>query len=893
MANTASSESAVKDTPMMRQYKAAKEKHPHALLFFRMGDFYEMFFEDAKVAAKELDLSLTTRDKAKKVPMAGVPVRSMEMYLTRLVRAGHTVAICEQLEDPRDAKGIVERDVVRVVSPGTLIDDGSLVGSEPLFLLAISVDHNFGLAWTDISTGKFLCAESSFENLLDEISRIQPAEVVLPEYHSDEAELHRKVQQIYQDLTQLDIVVSWRMPWTFDSQGGHRMLCEQFKVNTLESYGVEEMPNILAACGGLLDFLHSTQKSSLGQLSDLTLHFSHNHLFLDEATRRTLEIVKNQQDGSRQGTLLSTIDKTVTAMGARRLREWILEPLVDCSAIEARLDAVEELLTNTKVCQDITSTLTGIADMERLAAKLVAGRSGPRDLVALASSLSKVPDLLANLSVLKAAKMTSLNSDLCPHKEFVAHINAALVSDPPLLVKDGGLIRPGFSKEVDELRSLVSGGKDYLAKMQARESERLGVPVKIGFNRVFGYYIELTRSVADHAPDDYIRKQTLKNAERFITPELKEYEHKVLGAEEKLKDKEYFLFEEVRCYAFEFSASILACAKALATLDVFRSLAVLALEENFIRPEFIASEQGQCGDLFIKDGRHPVVEEALSANDFVPNDTRLSHDESRRLAIITGPNMSGKSTYLRQTALIVLLAQMGSFVPASQAKLTLVDRIFTRLGSGDDISRGQSTFMVEMVETANILRHATDRSLLLLDEVGRGTSTFDGLAIAWSVCEHVHNEIKARCVFATHYHQLTDLAAKLDSGVNLNVAVREWGDEIIFLHRIEEGGTDRSYGIHVAQLAGLPINVLSRAKEILKRLESSEEGLSRKILQGQVEKFVEEDQAFIVQSSLFDLIGQENGDDDLIDDLSALDLNELSPIEAWQFLDRVIKAVKK
>ncbi len=881
---------------MMRQFHAAKEQHPNALLFFRMGDFYEMFFDDAKVAAKELGLSLVARDKAKKVPMAGVPVKSMEGYLTRLVRAGHSVAICEQLQDPREAKGIVERGVVRVVSPGTLVDESSLVGSEPLFVLAVDIagGDELGLAWADLSTGAFRCSQCDVQSFAEEVSRIQPAEVLLPEFNSGDNEANYELaQKLQAQLAQADIPVSWRMPWNFDAKNGHRDLCKQLKVATLEAYGIEDSPQIVSACGGLLDFLHDTQKSAVEQLRELSLHRAHQHLLLDDATRRTLEIVRNQQDGSRQGTLLATIDRSGTAMGARLLREWLLEPLLDKDAITARHNAVDEFVVKAEVRQSMANHLSGMSDLERLSAKLASGRSGPRDINSLASALERVPELLNQLTTMDSDELCDLRDKLNPHLPLVKRIRAALCDDPPLLVKEGGLIRDGFNSEVDELRGLAQGGKEYLAAMQQRESERLGVPVKLGFNRVFGYFIELTRGTASKAPEDYIRKQTLKNAERYITPELKEYEQKVLGAEEKLKDLEYDLFELLRTDVVTHAQSIAACAQAIAELDVLQSLATIAVEKRFVRPAFVDADEKSCGVLNIKDGRHPVVEDALLGQAFVPNDTLLADESNRRLAIITGPNMSGKSTYLRQTAIVVLLAQMGSFVPAEQVNMTIVDRIFTRLGSGDDISRGQSTFMVEMVETANILRNASNRSLLLLDEVGRGTSTFDGLAIAWAVCEFTHDKIKARCLFATHYHQLTDLAEKLIAGTNLNVAVREWGDEIVFLHRIEEGGTDRSYGIHVAQLAGLPHEVLGRSQEILRRLENDEEGMSRKILHGHSKNVPQSEQQAVVQPTLFDVVKNNDGDGELLDELESLNLNELPPIEAWQILDRVLRAIKK
>ncbi len=892
----------------MRQFFAAKNKQPDALLFFRMGDFYEMFFEDAKVAAKELGLTLTARDKEREVPMAGVPVRAMEGYLTRLVRAGHTVAICEQLQDPKEVKGIVERDIVRVVTPGTLLEEETLVGSEPLFVLAVHVEvprgkaqteqaldsWRVGLAWADLTTGVFKCATTDLARLPEELARIHPAEVLVAEFPEEEAAAHAAVAKVCACVTQEEIPLARRMPWFFDARNGRRDLCQRLKVATLEAYGIEGRDEILAACGGLLEFLAETQRSSLDQLRDLQLHQAQQHLVLDRVTRRTLEIVRNQQDGGRQGTLLAILDRTGTPMGARLLRDWLLEPLVEEPAIRERQDGVEEFFQDAARRRTAAEALDGLGDLERLAAKLASGRAGARDLLGLARALERVPQLEEALGSAQSSALTRLLAQLDACPGVSARIRQSLVEEPPLFLKDGGLIRDGFSAEVDELRNLARGGKDYLAALQVRESERLGVPVKLGFNRVFGYYIELSRSNAERAPEDYIRKQTLKNAERYITPELKEYEAKVLGAEDKLKELEFRLFEELRDAVRAQVARFFATARALAELDVLQGLAAVAAERRFVRPQFVTAEETCCGVLEIREGRHPVVEAALLEHPFVPNDTLLgdTHGDSTQafLAILTGPNMSGKSTYLRQTALVVLLAQMGSFVPADSARLTLVDRIFTRLGSGDDISRGQSTFMVEMVETANILRFATERSLLLLDEVGRGTSTFDGLAIAWAVCEYVHNKIGARCLFATHYHQLTDLAKELPGATNLNVAVREWGEEIVFLHRIEEGGTDRSYGIHVAQLAGLPREVLERASTILHKVERDEEGLSRRILQGQTERIPELPvEALVHQPGLFDVL--EQADADLLQELRTTDLNQLPPIEAWQMLARIVQAL--
>ncbi|RMH04730.1 MAG: DNA mismatch repair protein MutS [Planctomycetota bacterium] len=881
----------VQETPMMRQYRAAKRKHPQALLFFRMGDFYELFFDDAKVAARELGLALTARDKERQVPMAGVPVRAMESYLVRLVRAGHTVAICEQLQDPRECKGIVERDVVRVVSPGTLVEDEALVGSEPLFVLAVdaAAGADFGLAWADLSTGAFRCAAAAPAALAEELARIGPAEIVLADLHEADgaAATHRRLALVRELAAREEIPLTLRPPWTFDARNGARDLCEQLGVATLEPYGVADRPELLAACGALLDYLRDTQKGTLGQIRDLRRHEPARHLILDRATRRTLELVRSQQDGGRDGTLLAVLDRCETPMGSRRLRDWLLEPLVELSAILARQEAVAELFEDHDRSERLRAALDGMGDLERTAGKVAAGRAGARDLVALAAALERVPALVAGLSGCAAGALADLGGRLDPLADLAGRIRATLVEDPPLNLKEGGLVRDGFSSEVDELRALARGGKDYLLALQEREIERTGIPsLKVGFNRVFGYYLEITHAHRERVPEDYVRKQTLKNAERYITPELKEYEAKVLGAEEKVKALEYEIFTELREAAAAETGRLLATAAAAAELDALLALARVAVERRWCRPELCEEP----AVLEIEEGRHPVVEAALRDEPFVPNDTRLGPDS--RLVVLTGPNMSGKSTWLRQTALIVLLAQMGSFVPADRARIGLADRIFTRLGTGDDISRGQSTFMVEMVETADILRNASERSLLLLDEVGRGTSTFDGLAIAWAVCEYVHDRIGARCLFATHYHQLTDLAAGLERARNQNVAVREWGDEIVFLHRIEEGGTDRSYGIHVARLAGVPPEVLDRAREVLERLERDEEGLSRRILgaaAGAAAAAEPPAEPAPVQPSLFDLL--EAADEDLLEELRRTEMDALAPIEAWRLVERIKRAL--
>ena len=876
-----------KETPMMRQFHAAKRQHPGALVFFRMGDFYEMFFEDAKLAADELGLALTSRNKEKDVPMAGVPVKAMEGYLVRLVRAGHTVAICEQVQDPREATGIVDRDVVRVVSPGTLVEEEALDSHRPLWVLAVHLggeagdgdSRPVGLAWADLSTGALRCASSEFHRFSEDLARIGPAEVLLPEQVEEDDEWS-KIAEIARASA---ASCATRQAWDFEAGGGRRALCSQLGVKTLEAFGLEDERGILAACGGLLGFLEETQKGALDQFRDLEVRRSSGHMVLDEATRNTLEIAQSSLDGSREGSLLGTVDRTSTPMGARALREWLLEPLLCADSMRARHQSVAELIADLGLRKRMGDALEGMGDLERAAARLASGRAGGRDLVSIARALERIPGLRDEAGSAQDPLLDEIAGRLDPCPEITARILSTLVDDPPLALKEGGLVRTGFHEEVDELRSLAEGGRDHLAALQAREIERTGIPnLKVGFNKVFGYYLEVTHAHTDKVPEEYHRKQTLKNAERYITTELKEYEAKVMGAEEKSRDLEYEIFLALRRAAGEEAGRMQATARAVAELDALRGFAVVAQERNYARPEILDPEGEEFQVLDIREGRHPVVE-ACMQDPFIPNGVSL--DSSHTLSVLTGPNMSGKSTWLRQAAHVVILAQAGSFVPAASARIGPVDRVFTRLGSADDISRGASTFMVEMVETARILRHATDQSLILLDEVGRGTSTFDGMAIAWAVCEHVHDTLRSRCLFATHYHQLTDLADSLGRARNLNVAVREWGDEIVFLHQIEEGGTDRSYGIHVARLAGLPAGVLERSRGVLERLEREEEGLTRRILPG------EGDDEPILQHSLFDLLG--DADAVLLKELEAIDLDSLPPIEAWKLVGRLRQALNR
>ncbi len=808
-------------TPMMRQFQAAKQEAPEALLFFRMGDFYEMFGEDAVIASRELGITLTSRSKGEDaMPMAGVPVRAMDGYLLRLVNKGFKVAICEQMQDPRDAKGIVERAIVRVVSAGTLTEEEALDARANNYLASLAVANaRVGIAWVDLSTGKLCASEATLGRAADELARIGPAELLCA------TTLAERAPQLAEEVERsLGPRRTEREEWRFERGAMARALQRQFKVATLEGFGIEDDSPIVAAAGALIEYLEETQKSACSHVRRIELIDSNEFLALDRATRSCLELVVTQRDARRDGTVLDMLDTTVTPMGGRMLREWLLSPLRKVDAILLRQRGVAEFVESPFVRSDVRELLSGVLDIERLVAKLSTGRVNARDLVGLAASLELVPGLCAKLANVYSKILGDLLSALDPLEDVAARIRATLVDAPPMGLREGGLVRSGCNAELDELRQISGAGKTWMARFQAEEVARTGMTnLKIGFNSVFGYFIEVPHGQTSRVPEQYIRKQTVKNAERYITPELKEFETKVLKSEELAFDLEYKLFGELRDEVARHVGRILDTAGALAMIDVLSALAQRAAESRYCAPEIDAGEV-----IRIKDGRHPVIERTLQGETFVPNDSLIDRGD-RRITILTGPNMAGKSTYIRQTALIVLLAQIGSFVPAREAKIGIVDRIFTRVGSSDDIARHQSTFMVEMVEVANILNNATARSLIVLDEVGRGTSTFDGLALAWAIVEHLFHTVGARAMFATHYHQLTALSETLDGVCNQSVAVREWEDQIIFLHKIVEGGTDRSYGIHVARLAGVPVELLERAKQILADLESDAEGLGPRI----------------------------------------------------------------
>jgi DNA mismatch repair protein MutS len=824
---------------MFRQYQAAKARQPDALLFFRMGDFYEMFYDDARIAARVLGLALTSRSKGENyVPMAGVPHHAVDSYLRRLIRAGYKVAICEQLEDPREAKGLVERDIVRVVTPGTLTEESMLEARTQNYLAAIlpaaggphgptrpsspeaeshrGADGGAGaprpsaLAWVDLSTGEFWVAEPSSESLPDELSRIHPAECLLPE--SLRLEDERPAA-----LADLDLLVTYRPDWTFSPDTGERELCRHFAVGGLEGFGCEGMTVALGAAGALLEYLRETQKTELGHLRKLTPYRPADFLILDRATQRSLELVETARERSAVGSLLWVLDETATAMGARLLRQWLLSPLTDPAAINRRLDLVQAFAEDDGVRTQVRAALRRSSDLERLAARLGCLRASPRDLLGLAQSLALVPDLSTLLSGSGRQAFAELAGGLDPVPEAHDLIAQAIDPQSPASLREGGVIRRGYSQELDDLRVTGRDGRQWLAEFQAREVQRTGIStLKVGYNDVFGYYIEVTHTHRERVPADYVRKQTLKNAERYVTPELREFGEKVLAGEERALELEESLFQEVRAQVACFTGRIQQTAQALARLDVLADLAEVARKNRYVRPVVDDSLV-----LDIADGRHPVLERTLTEERFVPNDTALD-PASAQVAVITGPNMAGKSTYIRQVALILLMAQMGSFVPARSARVGVADRIFTRVGAADELARGRSTFMVEMTEAANILNNASARSLIVLDEIGRGTSTFDGLAIAWAASEYLHEHVGARTLFATHYHELTELELLLPRVKNFNVAVREWGDEVVFLHKILPGGTDKSYGIQVARLAGLPREVIDRAKTILANLEQEE-----------------------------------------------------------------------
>ena len=834
-------------TPLLQQYREIKSRHQDSILFFRMGDFYEMFYDDAELASRILSITLTSRGDG--VPLAGVPVKAATEYLRQLVQSGHRVAICEQVEDPKLAKGIVRREVVETVTPGSVLDESFISGSQNNFLLALAgAGDRVGLAAIDLSTGEFVLETIESDGLDEALARFAPAEIVV----SSELEVSLE-----------GVLRTERERWEFDAELARPDLTQRFGLASLDGLGLapDDWPAVGAA-GALLRYIGELQPAGLPHLARPQVRRSEGHLWLDEMTRRNLELVEPLRAGARGSTLLESIDCSVTPMGARLLRRWLLSPLCDRGAIEQRLDAVEVLTRDNRGRERLREALDGIRDLERLTGRVAAGRATPRDMGALRDSFSRLPDALEALTGLAGAERSRVLSDISGGFDLLgdlaSRLRAALTERPPAALADGDIIRPGFDPVLDELRGLRDGGKQFIAALQLRERERTGIPsLKVGFNKVFGYYLEVTNTHAGRVPTDYERRQTLSGAERFVTPELKQYESKILGAEDGIARRESELFTGLRDSIALETGRIQQVARCLGQLDVFAALAQVAVRDRYVRPAIT----GDFG-LTLLASRHPVIERLMPRESFIPND--VSFDPAARVLLVTGPNMAGKSTILRQIGLCVLLAQMGAFVPATSATIGVVDRLFTRVGASDNLARGQSTFMVEMSETSAILHNATAKSLVLLDEIGRGTSTYDGVAIAWAVTEHLHDRVGCKTMFATHYHELMQLPERLQHARNFNVVVREQGDKVIFLHRLEPGGTDRSYGIHVAQLAGLPGAVIARAGEVLRTLEGE-----HRVVPGEPER---------LDPTQLPLFGE--AANPMLEELRALDVNGMTPLEA-------------
>jgi DNA mismatch repair protein MutS len=828
-------------TPMMQHYIEMKEQYPHAVMLYRLGDFFEAFFEDAELISRELELVLTGRDGGKtvgRIAMAGIPHHALDRYANQLVEKGYSIAVCDQMEAASEAQGLVRREVTRVITPGTVIEEGMLAIKKNNFLVAIANGgENWGLAYTDISTGEFAVTQlNSTEHLIQELLRLQPAEVLIPIdipnpqlFRGSKAE---KTEAFWEGISQKkqsslpapyealpeSFCYTPRSQAAFAIAEAKQRILDTFRVKSLEGFGCKALPLAIRAAGGILEYLESTQKSVKMPLQGISTYAIADYLILDNQTRRNLEITQTVRDGTYYSSLLWALDKTTTGMGSRALRRWLLQPLKDIAAINERLDTITELYKQHSLRKNLRSCLSQIYDIERLCSRIGAGTANGRDLIAVAMSLERMRDVADVVAKSHSQYLTALQSVPSELLQLGSQLQKTLVEEPPIYITEGNIIRSGVNDQLDHLRQQSRDDVEWLAAFEKQEKERTGInTLKVGFNKAFGYYISISRGKSEQAPADYIRKQTLTNEERYITPELKERETRILNADNELKQLEYDLFVELRLLAAKQIEPMRTLATALAAADVLCSLAEVAVTYNYCRPQLTSDRS-----ISITNGRHPVVEQSLPAGFFVPNSTYLGNDlhapECPDLIVLTGPNMSGKSIYLRQVGLIQLMAQVGSFVPAESATLAICDRIFTRVGAVDDLATGQSTFMVEMNETANILNHAKDHSLVLLDEIGRGTSTFDGMAIAWSVAEYIANQIKARGIFATHYHELNELASLLPNVANFQVTVKELEDEIIFLHQVQEGGADRSYGIEVGRLAGLPASVISRAKQVLAQI---------------------------------------------------------------------------
>ena len=876
-------------TPMMQQYMAIKEQYKDCILFYRLGDFYEMFYDDALTASRELEITLTGKNcgQEERAPMCGVPYHAVDVYLNKLVAKGYKVAICEQAEDPKQAKGIVKREVIRIVTPGTNLSQQALDEGRNNYLMCLVYDNNqFGLAITDISTGDFYTTEvATLKELYDEIHRFSPSEIICNDsFYMSGASLDDFKDRLHVSVSTLDT-------WYMDEAVSVQKIKEHFKVASLDGLGLTDFPSGTLAVGALLLYLYETQKNTLDNLTKITPYRSGGYMIIDSATNRNLELIETLREKQKKGSLLWVLDKTKTAMGARLMRNWIEQPLIEKKKITARQDAVEELYNDMITREEIREYLNAVYDLERLVTRISYRTANPRDLIAFKTSLGMIPPVKQLLSQAKSAELKEIDERMDGLEDIYDLIEKSIQDEPPIMIREGGMIKEGYNEDVDKFRLSRTEGKTWLAELEAREKEKTGIKnLRVRYNKVFGYYLEVTNSYKELVPEDWTRKQTLANAERYITPELKELEDMILGAEDKLAALEYDLYCEVRDSIGEQVVRIQETAKAIAHLDVLASLACVAQSNDYVRPSINTK-----GVIDIQGGRHPVVEKMNNNQMFIDNDTYLDN-KNHRISIITGPNMAGKSTYMRQSALIVLMAQIGSFVPAKSANIGIVDRIFTRVGASDDLASGQSTFMVEMTEVANILRNATSRSLLILDEIGRGTSTFDGLSIAWAVVEHISNPklLGAKTLFATHYHELTELEGKLDSVNNYCIAVREQGDDIIFLRKIIRGGADKSYGIQVARLAGVPDSVIDRAKEIASWLEETDVTDKAKNLQvrtsAKKKEVVREAVPAEKQMSLFDIYP---ADHPVLKELAGLDVSNMTPIQALNILYELQKRLKE
>ncbi|QIB26122.1 DNA mismatch repair protein MutS [Caloranaerobacter azorensis] len=880
-------------TPMMQQYLNIKEKYKDTILFFRLGDFYEMFFDDAILASKELEITLTGRDCGNKerAPMCGVPFHSADAYIAKLVKKGYKVAICEQIEDPSKAKGIVKRDVVRIITPGTITDTKVLEDKNNNYLCSIYMDTNgIGISYVDVTTGELYtteikCDEKRLINILfDELAKIRPTEIILNDYLYNKKDIVKIIENKFNSIVNL------YCDWSYEYNDAKEAILNQMSVLSLDGYGLNEKVYSVLSLGTLINYLNETQKISLNHLNNVTFYTIDNFMMLDINTRINLELTETIRGKSKKGSLFGLLDCTSTSMGGRMLKRWIEEPLINIEDIKRRLDAVDYLFNNFMVVDEIKELFKNVYDIERIIGKIVYGTCNARDLISLKKSISVLPTIKKILCKTSSELLLSLGRELDTLKDIYELIDNAIIDEPPISIKEGNIIKDKYSKELFELREAATKGKEWIYKLEQNEKERTGIKsLKVGYNKVFGYYIEVTKSNLKYVPDEYIRKQTLANAERYITPELKEMEAKILGAEDKIVKLEYDIFLNIRDTIKNQIKRIQKSAKIVAVLDVFCAFAITAYKNNYVKPKLNLD-----GIIQIKNGRHPVVEKTIGENLFIPNDTYLDNGKNR-IAIITGPNMAGKSTYMRQVALITLMAHIGSFVPADDANIGIVDRIFTRVGASDNLSQGQSTFMVEMSEVANILNNGTKNSLIILDEIGRGTSTFDGLSIAWAVIEYISDKIKAKTLFATHYHELSELEGKIEGINNFRILVKEKGDDIIFLRKIDKGSADKSYGIQVAKLAGVPIEVIKRAKEILHKLEETDINNTALTIDKNINKNINVDDANETnenqneyQLDIFNLKYN-----NLIDRIKSIDIMKVTPLDAINILYEIVKEANK